>query len=160
MRLSQQALNNIFRIVIFLALVTIITHLFNLDPLTFYGNLIVYFLLAIGAGLVVPAVLGFVWSLLIKLSDDKFGKRGENLPVSIHFWTAFISAAIIGWLWAKNIIPLISQSDSLSVWPNDWFQFRTVYEGYTSWGWVFFVAVSFAFGYAFFHSYPKKSSAE
>ena len=159
MNLSQKLLNSIFVAVIVIAMVTFVTHFFNLDPLSFYGNLLVYILLFVGVGLLTPAVFGFGWSFLIQLLDDNFGRRGENLSDGIHFWTVLLSSAVAGWFWAKTVIPLISKAHSVSVWPIVLFRFRTIYEGYTAWGWVVFAGLFFAIGYAVFF-FNKRTSNE
>ena len=160
MKLSQKYLNTAFVLVIVGFLIGIVTKLFNLDPVSFFGNLLIYILLFVGVGLAIPAVLGFGWSLLIQMLDDKFGKRGENLSDGIHFWTALLSSAGIGWMWAKSVIPFISVAHSLSVWPIEMFRLRTLYEGYTAGGWVLFAGIFFAIGYAVYFFNKKSPSDE
>jgi len=138
MKISQALLNKLFTFGIVLIIVVFFTLSFIKDPLSFYGNSIVYLLLSVGVGLLVPTALGYGWSVLIKLLDDSAGKPGENLTDSIHFWTAGISSFAIGYFWAKTVIPIIARSHSLSVWPINMFRFDTIFEGFTSWGWVIF----------------------
>jgi hypothetical protein len=157
MKNSQALLNKLFTAGILLVIFVVFTLWFIDDPVSFYGNSAVYLLLSVGVGLLIPTALGLGISILVWLVDGKFGKPDENLPENIHFWTALILSIITGLAWAKKVIPYISKSDFLSVWPDESFRFLTVYEGYTSWGWVIAAAIFFAIGYAVYYFMPKKN---
>lgn len=130
-----------------------VPYAFHRDPLPFAVNFLTYMILVIGVGMVVPAFLGFFWRYFgVQGLDDRFGHEDENIPESLHFWVGLISSILTGCFWAKVVIPFIARASALNLWAWELIRFRTIWEGYTSWGWVAWVLFLFAVGYFVAHN--------
>ena len=150
--LTQQQLNIFVGIFIFALFLIGVPWLFGVEVLPFVGNFLVYVILVVGVGVAMPIFLGFLWRYFaVQALDDAFGRQNENMPDGLHFWLGVVSSVAAGFLWEALALPLISQAHALNTWAWEWIQFRTVYEGYTAWGWVLVVFVMFAIGYFIGH---------
>lgn len=162
--MNQKHFNFLVFASVVLAFLLGVPWLFGVSVLPFVGNFLTYVGLVLGAGVVLPIFLGFLWRYFaVQAADDKFGHPRENMPDSLHFWFGIISALFLAFVWEGTLLPLISKAYALNTWAWDWIQFRTIYEGHTSWGWIVVVAIMFAIGYLYGHitdydkyrKYPK-----